>query len=70
MTNYQNDAALYFHELSHAMHDRIKPLKDGQDPLQEILAEMSAAVLISADINSRVITTSSITQIKWLARTL
>lgn len=39
------DAAVYFHELAHAMHDRIKPFKGGQDPLQEIVAEMGAAVL-------------------------
>ncbi|MEN1761739.1 ArdC family protein [Anoxynatronum sibiricum] len=39
------DAAVYFHELSHAMHDRMAPLKGGQDPLQEIVAELSASVL-------------------------
>ena len=39
------DASVFFHELAHAMHDRLKPLKGGQDPLQEIVAEMSAAVL-------------------------
>ena len=39
------DAAVYFHELAHSFHDRMKPLKGGQDPLQEIVAEMAAAVL-------------------------
>jgi hypothetical protein len=36
----------FFHELSHAGHDRIKgSLKNGQDPLQEIVAELSAQAL-------------------------
>jgi len=36
----------FFHELSHAGHDRIKGgLKKGQDPLQEIVAELSAQAL-------------------------
>jgi len=36
----------FFHELSHAGHDKImKGLKKGQDPLQEIVAELSAQAL-------------------------
>ncbi|MCD4811249.1 antirestriction protein [bacterium] len=36
----------FFHELSHAGHEKIKgTLKAGQDPFQEIVAELSAAVL-------------------------
>ena len=36
----------FFHELSHAAHDKIKGgLKEGQDPLQEIVAELSAQAL-------------------------
>jgi hypothetical protein len=37
---------VFFHELSHAGHERIKgKLTGGQDPLQEIIAELCAAVL-------------------------
>ena len=36
----------FFHELAHAGHDRIKDcLKEGQDPFQEIVAELSAQAL-------------------------
>ncbi len=36
----------FFHELSHAAHERVKgQLKPGQDPLQEIVAELSATAL-------------------------
>ena len=36
----------FFHELSHAGHEKVKGrLKAGQDPLQEIVAELSAAAL-------------------------
>lgn len=36
----------WFHELSHAAHSRVvKNLKRGQDPYQEIVAELSAQVL-------------------------
>jgi len=36
----------FFHELSHAAHDRVKKgLKSGQDPFQEIVAELSAQAL-------------------------
>jgi hypothetical protein len=35
-----------FHELSHAAHERVNgKLKNGQDPLQEIVAELSAQSL-------------------------
>ena len=41
-----HDAAVYFHELAHAAHSKINTgLKPGQDPKQEIVAELSAAVL-------------------------
>ena len=37
---------IFFHELSHASHEKIKGnLKRGQDPLQEIIAELSAQAL-------------------------
>ena len=40
------EECVFFHELSHAAHKRIKgELRGGQDPLQEIVAETSAAVL-------------------------
>jgi len=36
----------FFHELSHATHDRLKSgLKPGQDPFQEIVAELAAQAL-------------------------
>jgi len=36
----------FFHELAHAAHDRIKEsLKSGQDPVQEIVAELAAQAL-------------------------
>jgi len=36
----------FFHELSHAAHEKIKSgLKCGQDPFQEIVAELSAQAL-------------------------
>jgi len=36
----------FFHELAHAGHDKIlKGLKKGQDPFQEIVAELSAQAL-------------------------
>ncbi len=38
--------AVFFHELSHAAHEKVKgALKTGQDPLQEIVAELSAQAL-------------------------
>ena len=37
---------IFFHELSHAAHDKIKgSIKGGQDSLQEIIAELSAQAL-------------------------
>lgn len=36
---------VFFHELAHAAHDRITPLRGGQDAGQEIVAETAAAVL-------------------------
>jgi hypothetical protein len=36
---------VFFHELAHAAHDRITPLRGGQDARQEIVAETVAAVL-------------------------
>lgn len=41
-----DEEAVFFHELAHAAHDRVKGgLLAGQDPLQEIVAELSAAAL-------------------------
>lgn len=40
-----HDVKTFFHELSHAVHNRIKPLKGGQHAGQEIVAETCAAVL-------------------------
>ena len=40
------DESVFFHELSHASHEKIKgSLKTGQDALQEIVAELSAQAL-------------------------
>lgn len=39
------EESVFFHELCHAAHDKIKPIKPGQDPIQEIVAELGAAVL-------------------------
>ncbi len=37
---------VFFHELAHAGHEKVKGhLKSGQDPLQEIIAELSAQAL-------------------------
>ncbi len=40
-----HDELTFFHELAHAVHDRIKPLKGGQHAYQEIVAETVAATL-------------------------
>jgi len=41
-----DEETVFFHELAHAGHDRVKGgLRDRQDPLQEIVAELSAAAL-------------------------
>lgn len=40
------EEGVFFHELAHCGHDKIKDgLKAGQDPLQEIVAELSAQAL-------------------------
>lgn len=40
------DECVFFHELAHCAHERIKgSLKNGQDPLQEIVAELSSQAL-------------------------
>lgn len=39
------EEAVFFHELAHSAHNRIEKLKGGQDWKQEIVAELSAAVL-------------------------
>ena len=39
------DAPIFFHELAHAAHAMIDQLNPGQDPHQETVAELSAAVL-------------------------
>ncbi len=39
------EESVLFHELAHAAHNRLKPLKKGQDWKQEIIAELSACVL-------------------------
>jgi hypothetical protein len=40
------EEAVFFHELAHAAHDKVRGgLKAGQDPLQEIVAELSAQAL-------------------------
>ena len=37
---------MFFHELAHAAHEKVNGcLKGGQDPIQEIVAELSAAAL-------------------------
>lgn len=42
---YTHDVKTFFHELAHAAHAKIEPLKGGQDPRQEIVAETVAQVL-------------------------
>jgi antirestriction protein ArdC len=40
------DETVFFHELAHAAHEKVKgTMKPGQDPLQEIVAELSAQAL-------------------------
>ncbi len=40
------EESVFFHELSHAAHEKVKgKLKGGQNPLQEIVAELSAQAL-------------------------
>mgnify|MGYP000847809547 CR=1 FL=1 len=45
ITLYSHDVDVFFHELAHLAHHKIKGLKPGQDPQQEIVAEMSACIL-------------------------
>lgn len=48
------EETIFFHELAHAAHQRVKgKLKSGQDPMQEVAAELSAQTL------ARLIGTSS-----------
>lgn len=40
------EESVFFHELAHCAHEKVKgSLKGGQDPFQEIVAELSASVL-------------------------
>jgi len=40
------EESVFFHELGHAAHEKVNScLKGGQDPIQEIVAELSAAAL-------------------------
>ncbi len=42
------EESVFFHELAHCAHEKVKgSLKAGQDPLQEIVAELSAQALCS-----------------------
>jgi len=41
-----HDESTFFHELAHAAHGRFKKLRGGQDWRQEIVAELTAAVLM------------------------
>ena len=45
ITLFSEDQAVFFHELLHAADDRIAPLTRGQQPDQEAVAELGAAVL-------------------------
>lgn len=45
ITLCSQDAFIYFHELAHAVHGTFKDLNKGQDVEQEIVAEITAAVL-------------------------
>ena len=39
------DECVFFHELTHSADNRLNTLKSGQDPLQEIVAELGAGAL-------------------------
>lgn len=43
---HTQDVKTFYHELAHAVHNTIKPLKGGQHAEQEIVAETSAAILL------------------------
>ena len=45
ITLHSQDYAVFFHELGHAVHDTIEPLKDVPDDKAEVVAELTAAVL-------------------------
>lgn len=45
ITLFTENQSTFFHELVHAADDRIAPLKGGQHPDQEAVAELGAAVL-------------------------
>ena len=45
ITLFTENQSTFFHELLHAADDRISPLKGGQQPDQEAVAELGAAVL-------------------------
>lgn len=45
ITLCSHDEETFFHELSHAVHATLCTLKNGQDPKQEVVAELSAATL-------------------------
>ena len=40
-----DDVSTFFHELAHAAHSRIEGLKPGQDPTQEIVAQLASCTL-------------------------
>ena len=43
------DPEVFYHELAHSAHAKLKPLKGGQDAKQEIVAEFVAATLAELD---------------------
>lgn len=45
ITLCSQDYIVYFHELAHAIHDTIEPLKEVPDTKAEIVAELTAAIL-------------------------
>lgn len=45
ITLHSQDYAVFYHELAHAVHDTIEPLKDVPDDKAEVVAELTAAVL-------------------------
>lgn len=45
ITLCSQDEFVYYHELAHSIHNTFKPLSSGQNAEQEIIAELSAAVL-------------------------
>lgn len=46
ITLHTHDPKTFYHELAHAVHGTFTELKGGQDPVQEIVAETTAAVLL------------------------